>query len=77
MSEPVGAVPAPVTLREFNVTIASTGRGLVLATPLEVTEAELVEFAGWILTALIPGLRADRERGAAARIVLPVGVRPP
>ena len=76
--DPIGAAvaateaPAPVRLREFRVTISSTGRPAAVLVPADATDAELAEFAGWLLTQVMGTLRAERQRGAAGRLLLPV-----
>jgi hypothetical protein len=67
--------PKPVTMKQISVTIASTGRPAAMVLPADATEAELVELAGWFLVQVIPGFRAEREKGAASRLVVPSGVR--
>ncbi len=72
----IAAAEAPaLVMKQLNVAISSTGRPAALAVPADATEAELVELAGWLLTAVIPSFRAEREKGAASRILVPSGVR--
>jgi len=71
----IAAAPQPVAMRQIQVTISSTGRPAVLAIPADASEAELVELAGWLLVNVIPAFRAEREKGAASRLVVPNGVR--
>lgn len=80
MSDPVdaaiaaAAAPKPIELREYAVTIASTGRPAALLIPSDCTVAELAELAGWMLNAV----RIDLAQRAAnpSGIILPGPVRP-
>jgi hypothetical protein len=63
--------PPPVRMRQFQVTISSTGRPAAALLPADVTDAELAEFTGWLLTAVMNGLRTERARGPASRILIP------
>lgn len=63
--------PPPVAVREFRVTISSTRRPAAVLLPADATDAELAEFAGWLLTQVMGTFRAERERGPASRLVVP------
>lgn len=63
--------PKPVALIQQQVTIASTGRPAIIAVPADATDSELAELAGWMLTALMGALRAQRAASPASRIILP------
>lgn len=63
--------PAPVAMREFRVTIRSTGRPGAVLLPANASDAEIAEFAGWLLTFVMGTFRAERERGPASRILVP------
>lgn len=65
--------PASVSMQQFNVTIASSGRPALLALPVDVTDSELAELCGWMLVDLMRSKRAEREKGAASRILVPAG----
>jgi prevent-host-death family protein len=67
--------PQSVVMKQIPVTISSTGRPAAVIVPADASEAELVELAGWFLVQVIPGFRAEREKGAASRLVVPSGVR--
>lgn len=57
--------------REWPVTIGSTGRQALLVLPLDASDTELLELAGWMLTFVRATYEAERQKGAASRIVLP------
>ncbi|MES2210974.1 MAG: hypothetical protein V4515_12455 [Chloroflexota bacterium] len=63
--------PHPVSVREFRVTISSTGRPAAVLLPTDATDAEIAEFAGWLLTQVVGTYRAERERGPASRLFVP------
>ncbi len=60
--------PKPVAVREFRVTISSTGRPAAVLLPADATDAELAELAGWLLTQVLGTYRAERERGPGVRL---------
>jgi antitoxin (DNA-binding transcriptional repressor) of toxin-antitoxin stability system len=68
----VEATPEPVELRQFQVTISSTGRPAAVLLPVDATDAEIAEFCGWILTAVMNAHRQERAQKPAARILVPV-----
>lgn len=65
------AAKPQVQMREWRVTITSTGRPAAALLPVDLTDAELAEFAGWLLTTVMAQYRTARLRGPASRIVLP------
>ena len=62
--------PASIPMRQFPVTIASTGRPAVVALPVDATDAEIAEVCGWILTAVMGTHRQERAQKPAARILV-------
>lgn len=52
----------PLAMRQFNITISSTGRPGFIAVPEDITEGELAEFAGGILGPVLQTLRVEREQ---------------
>jgi hypothetical protein len=67
----VEAVDQPVQrMEQTTVTISSTGRQVVLALPVDMTEAELFEFVGWASTNLRVAL-GQRRQGAGSRLIVP------
>jgi hypothetical protein len=70
------AAKLTVTMRQFNVTISSTGHPAVLALPEDATDAEIAEVAGWLLTAVMNGYRAERAKSPAARLIVPAVALP-
>lgn len=67
------AKPVEVAMQQINVTISSTGRPAIIVIPNDVSDSELAELAGWVLTAVLNAKRAEREKGAASRILVPAG----
>lgn len=63
--------PAPLRIARIQVTIASTGRPAAVEIPADATDAELAELCGWMLTAVLGNLRAQRAAQPASRIILP------
>lgn len=61
--------PKPVDMRQINVTIGSTGRPAILAIPVDATDSELAELAGWMLTAVMNTLRQERAAKPSIHIV--------
>jgi hypothetical protein len=72
----INAAAAPQRFR-LQVTISSTGRIVLLDAPADITDSELLEFAGYLGTQLKAQLDAARKRTAGGRIVLPDGPLPP
>jgi hypothetical protein len=64
--------PPPVALRQFAVTITSSGRPAAIFLPVDATDGEIAEFCGWVLSAVLNTYR--QERAAPKGILLP---RPP
>lgn len=71
------AEPAPIAMRQFQVTIESTGRPFALLLPADATDGEVAEFGGWLLTGLLGTLREERNRAAGGRIILPTKLAVP
>ncbi len=65
--------PAAVQMSQFQVTIASTGRPFVVIVPTDMTDSELAEASGWMLTDLLRGLRNERAKTPVGRILVPSG----
>lgn len=59
------AEPAPIEMQQVNVVITSTGRPAAVVIPIDITDAELGELAGWMLTAVMNAKRAERAAAAA------------
>jgi hypothetical protein len=76
MSDPIdaaiGAVESTVNMIGVDVRISSTGRQFTVGVPEDMTEAELLEMLGWLVTVLAGTLKANRERGKT-RILVPRG----
>lgn len=70
------AAATQVAMIEIPVQIASTGRPAQIVIPKDMTDAELVELTGWMLTAVAGQLRELRARSPMGRIILPTGARP-
>jgi hypothetical protein len=60
----------PLQMQQINVNLAS-GRPAIIAIPSDATDAELADLAGALLTQVIQQKRAEREKGPAARILVP------
>ena len=63
--------PKAVAMREFQVTISSTGRPAAVVLPVDASDAELAEFSGWLLTQVMGTYRQERVTGPASRLVVP------
>lgn len=57
--------PEPVAMRQFQVTIASTGRPAAIALPVDATDGEIAEVCGWVLSAVLNTHRVERARAAS------------
>ena len=70
--------PAPVQLRQWTATIASTGRTAAILLPPDATDGEIAEFVGWVLGPVMATYRQERAQPAARILVPPPGtlVRP-
>lgn len=60
-----------VAMAQLQVTIASTGRPFAMTFPADMTDAELVEVTGWMLTSVVGSLRAERARRSSGRLIIP------
>lgn len=56
--------PPAFPMQQLDVTITSTGRPASVLLPVGVTDGELAEFAGWLLSTVLMGMR--QQRAAAA-----------
>ena len=74
----IAEAPAPVEIRQFQVTISSTGRPAAVILPVDASDAEIAEVCGWILTAVMNTHRQERAQPRSGIIVPPPGhiVRP-
>lgn len=62
-----------VQLKQWQVTIGSTGRPTLLALPVDVTEGEIAELAGWLLTTLLRSRRVEQQQAKTPRLVIARG----
>ena len=77
IDEAIAQTAAPtVEMIQIPVTIASTGRPANVALPTDCTDAELVEFTGWLLTNVAGHFRQQRAKTAGGRIIVPRGSLP-
>ena len=53
--------PKAIRMARLNVTIASTQRPVAIEFPADISESELAEFAGWMLTKLLFQMRVSRH----------------
>jgi hypothetical protein len=51
------AAGEPISMTQLQVNLASTGRPVMLAVPIDLTDSELIEFIGWLGT----GFSASRK----------------
>lgn len=58
-----------VVMAQVNVTIASTGRPVVLGVPQDMTESELFELVGWMATSLRTAVREQAGRRGPQLVV--------
>jgi hypothetical protein len=75
----IGAVEKPTVgpMRQWGpVQITSTGRHAIIALPVDASDGEIAEVAGWLLTFVMATSRAERAKTAGGRIVLPPGILP-
>lgn len=75
IGQAVAAVEGRVDMAQWQVVISSTGRPAVAALPVDATDAEIAEFAGWLLTYVLTQYRA-RRLDHRKRIVLARSVPP-
>ncbi len=68
-----GEAPAEAH-RKVTVTIASTGRHIVLSFPLDMTDSEALEFVGWVGSSLRQALSDERAKRAGPQILVPAGM---
>jgi hypothetical protein len=60
-----------VQMEQVTVTIATTNRPVQIAYPLDMSDAELLEFVGWLSVQLRIHLAQRRAARPESRIVLP------
>jgi len=58
-------------LRQWGVTISSTGRQAMVLLPADATDSEIAEFCGWILGPVMNTHREERAKAAGPRILVP------
>jgi hypothetical protein len=63
------AEPQTVQLIEVKVQISSTGRPVIMAVPVDLTDAEIIELGAFVLVGL--RLHIARQLGPASRIIVP------
>lgn len=63
--------PKQIAMREFRVTISSTGRPAMVVLPADASDAELAELGGWLLTFVLGTYRAERAKGPGVRLYVP------
>lgn len=66
--------PEQPEMRQFAVTIASTGRQAAVMLPVDASDAEIAEFCGWVLTAVLNTHRAERGKSRSG-ILLPMSAK--
>jgi hypothetical protein len=71
IDEAIAATEAQVQMMRIPVVIASTGRPAFVDLPTDITEGELAEFSGWLLTQVLAHIRA---RPAPSPIVVARGL---
>lgn len=76
IDEAIAAAAPTVEVLQIPVTIASTGRPASVTLPADCSDAELVEFSGWLLTQVAMHFRQLRAKTAGGRIIVPHGTRP-
>lgn len=67
--------PPAVQMASVQIRISSTGRPFALQFPADMTDSELAEATGWMLTTLLVSLRTERAKTAQGRIIVPGGLR--
>ena len=63
--------PKAVPMRQFEVRISSTGRPAAVVLPVDASDSEIAEFAGWLLTQVMLTYRQERLRDPVSRILVP------
>lgn len=61
--------PPRLQLQQWQVTIDSTGRPALLALPTDVTDVEIAELAGWMLTTLTRTLQVQRQKAKSGLVI--------
>lgn len=67
------AKPATIQMAQEQVTISSTGRPVILVFPPDLTDSELAELTGWMLTGLRAKIAANRTPSPLSRLSAPDG----
>jgi hypothetical protein len=60
------AAVEPIAMTQLQINLSSTGRPVMLAVPIDLTDSELIEFIGWLGTAFL-GIRKPKSPIAVAR----------
>lgn len=58
-------------MRQWAATIGSTGRTAAIVLPVDVTDSELAEFCGWVLSAVLNTHHLERANKARGGIIVP------
>jgi hypothetical protein len=64
----------PLQMVRLPVQIGSTGRPCVLELPYDITESELAELCGFMLTQVLGNARLIAQQGATPRILVARGM---
>jgi hypothetical protein len=62
--------------QQLTVTISSTGRHVVVSFPVDISDAEMLEFTGWWTQTARLAIQDNRVKGAASRLVVARGSLP-
>lgn len=73
--DPVGAAIAAaeapeIVMRRLNIKMGSSGRPAIVFMPRDVSDAELADIAGMLLTQVMGIVRAERARAAGPQLVI-------
>lgn len=71
IAEAIEATEPTVQMAQVQITISSTGRPFAVTFPTDMTDGELAEATGWMLTTLLGSLRQERAKTPAGRIIVP------
>lgn len=69
--------PQKVEMQQINITISSTSRPVIIAIPTDISDSEIAEVGGWLLTTLMNAKRAERAQAAGPKLVIARGPLPP
>lgn len=67
------AQPAQVQMVQRQITIHATGRPIIVAYPIDITDIEMLALVGWVGQEM-PALRDQDAQQARSRIVVPKGL---